>query len=146
MAFRFPLATVLRVREHAEQREERALKKIQLEVNHARRQIEELDAVMDRAHAAGLESMQSPIEAFKLQEILRQAAAAQKSKEAVEARLATLVQELARQMQVYQAAHRNREALSTMLEKQRDVYDLEQTRARQKQLDDLFMARRHRSE
>ena len=42
MAFRFPLATVLLVREHAEEREERALKKIQLEISRVRREIEQL--------------------------------------------------------------------------------------------------------
>jgi flagellar biosynthesis chaperone FliJ len=52
---------------------------------------------------------------------------------------------LAEQMKVYQASHRDREALTDMMEKQRDEYDQEQSRAQQKQLDDMFMARRHRN-
>ena len=40
MPFRFPLAAVLMVRENAEQREERALKKIQLELAQLNRQLE----------------------------------------------------------------------------------------------------------
>jgi hypothetical protein len=32
-----------------------------------------------------------------------------------------------------------------MLEKQREAYDQEQSRQQQKQLDDMFMARRHRN-
>ena len=46
MAFRFSLATVLRVRESIELREERALKKIQMEMARVSHEIEELDACL----------------------------------------------------------------------------------------------------
>jgi flagellar biosynthesis chaperone FliJ len=48
-------------------------------------------------------------------------------------------------MKKYQAAHRDREALTDMLERQKEAYEQELARNQQKQLDDLFMARRHRS-
>ena len=42
------------------------------------------------------------------------------------------------------AAHREREMLSDMMKKQKDIYEREWLRDEQKRLDDIFMARRHR--
>jgi flagellar export protein FliJ len=145
MPFRFPLAAVLLVRENAEEREERALKKIQLELAHISRQVKEVNAEIARAHDAREESMRKPIPAFQLQAYLTQLEQAAEKKKILLHHLQNLRLELDRQMNVYQACHRDREALSNMLEKQREAYDREQTREQQKQLDDMFMARRHRN-
>ena len=144
MPFRFPLAAVLMVRENAEQREERALKKIQLELAHLNRQLEELNAQIAKAHDAREQSMREPIPAFQLQAYLTQLEQAAEKKKILLHHLQNLRFELDRQMKVYQACHRDREALSNMFEKQREAYDQEQTREQQKQLDDMFMSRRHR--
>jgi flagellar export protein FliJ len=145
MAFRFPLAAVLMVREHAEEREERALKKIQLEISRVRREIEQLDAEIVAAQNAREQALQQSIPAFELQESLRRVKAATEKKQMLALQLETHTRELIAQLKIYQVAHRDREALTDMLEKQREMYDQEQARATQKQLDDLFMARRHRS-
>jgi flagellar export protein FliJ len=145
MSFQFSLAAVLLVRENAETREERALQKIQLEIAHASRQIEELDAEIANAHLAREEAMQNLIPAFQLHDYLRQSQAAEEKKKTLLHRLQILGQELQRQMKAYQAAHRDREALTHILEEQREAYEQQQARNQQKQLDDLFMARRHRS-
>jgi flagellar export protein FliJ len=145
MAFRFPLATVLLVREHAEEREERALKKIQLEISRVRREIEQLDAEIVAAQKLREQALQQPIPAYELQESLRRVKAAMDKRHQLALQMETLTRELIGQLKIYQVAHRDREALTDMLEKQRETYDQEQARANQKRLDDLFMARRHRS-
>jgi flagellar export protein FliJ len=143
MPFRFSLAAVLLVRENAEEREERALQKIQAELARAVRQLEELTAEIANAHLARERAMQNPIPAYQMQVFLDQAhVAAEKRKTLLQHRL-VLEQERERQMKVYQAAHRDREALTDMLHKQREAYEQEQARSQQKQLDDLFIARRH---
>jgi flagellar export protein FliJ len=143
MPFRFPLAAVLLVRENAEQREERALKKIQLEMAHATRLLEELDAEIANVQTAREQAMQQPVPAIEVVAYQQRAQEATDKKKILVIQIQKLRQELAQQMKVYQAAHRDREALTDMLQKQRDEYELKQSREQQKQLDDMFMARRH---
>lgn len=145
MAFRFPLAAVLLVRENAEQREERALKKLQLEMSHASRQLEELNAEIASVQAAREQAMQQPVPAIQLHGYQQRAQDAAEKKQTLVNRIQTLRQALAQQMKVYQAAHRDRESLTDMLQKKREAYEQEQSREQQKQLDDLYMARRHRN-
>ena len=144
MPFRFPLAAVLLVREHAEQREERALKKLQLDMSRATRELEELNAEIAHVQAAREQAMQVPIPAVQLQAYEARAEVATEKKKNLLVEIQKLRLELAEQMKAYQASHRDREALTDMLKKQREKYDLEQSRAQQKQLDDMFMSRRHR--
>jgi flagellar biosynthesis chaperone FliJ len=49
------------------------------------------------------------------------------------------------QTQKYQAAHRDRQMLSDMRTKQRDVYEQQQVRTAQKVLDDIFGTRAQRN-
>jgi flagellar export protein FliJ len=145
MPFRFPLAAVLLVREHTEKREERALQKIQFEWALVVRQIEELSAEIANAHNVREQALQEPIAAFELHSFHSHTQAAAEKKKKLLHRLQTLDQERKVQMKIYQAAHSDRETLTDMLDKQRDAYEQEQVRNQQKQLDDIFMARRHRS-
>lgn len=145
MPFRFPLAAVLLVRENVEQREERALKKIQLELARTSRQIEDLEAEIANVQNARENAMQKPIPAFQLQSYLRQTQAATEKKKTLHHRRQVLVQELDLQMKVYQASHRDREMLTDMSQKQQESYEQDQARDQQKQLDDMFIARRRRS-
>jgi flagellar FliJ protein len=144
MSFRFSLATVLRVRESIEQREERALQRIQLEMARVLRQIEELSAAIARAHDTQVEALQRPVPAGYLHGLLWEAQAAEVRRKALLATLQTLELQRDKQMKLYQAAHRNHETLISMKRDQRNAYELEQTRTQQKSLDDIFMARRHR--
>jgi flagellar export protein FliJ len=145
MPFRFPLAAVLLVRENAEQREERELKKIQLEIAHSTHHLEKLNVEIANLQAAREDAMQQPVPAIQLHGYQQQTQAAAEKRKTLFTQIQTLRQELTQQMKVYQAAHRDREALTDMLEKQREDYEQEQLRERQKQLDDMFMARRHRN-
>jgi flagellar export protein FliJ len=144
MAFRFPLATVLRVRESIEQREERALQRLQLEIARARRQIEELSAQIANAHLAREEALRHPIPAGHLHTMLWDAQAAVEKKKTLLHALHTLEQQRDQQMKLYQAAHRDREMLTDMQDQQLSAYQQEQSRTQQKHLDDIFIARRQR--
>ena len=144
MPFRFPLAAVLLVRENAELREERALQKIQQEMAHVSRQIHELDAEIAGVHAARNQAMVDPIPAFQLHSILLRAEDAAKKRKPLHEQLLALLEDRNRQMKVYQAARRDHEALTDMLQKQRESYEQAQTRNAQKLLDDIYVARRRR--
>jgi flagellar export protein FliJ len=144
MTFRFPLATVLRVKESIERREERALQKIQLEMARVARQIEELNAAMTKAHVARELALRQTIPGSELQSMLLQVQAATEVKKALLVSLQRLEDLRVQQMKVYQAAHRDHETLINLYNEQRDVYEVDQNRLQQKYLDDIFMARRHR--
>ncbi len=145
MPFRFSLATVLRIRESLEKREERALQKIQLEMAHVLRQIEELNAEIAKSHEMREQKMTQPIPASHLHMLLWQVQAAGEKRVVLFQNLLVLEQQRDQQIKVYQQAHQNRETLTDMSNQQRDIYEQEQARDEQKSLDDIFMARRHRS-
>jgi flagellar export protein FliJ len=146
MAFRFPLAAVLRLRESIEQREERALQKIQLEMARVSHQIDQLTASIAKEQQAREQALKQPIPAVELQTMLWDAQAAVEKKKALIEALHALEEQRIQQMNVYQAAHRDHETLLNMAAEQRSAYELEQARAQQKFLDDIFIGRRHRSE
>jgi flagellar FliJ protein len=146
MAFRFPLAAVLRLRESIEQREERALQKIQLEMARVSHQIDQLTASIAKEQQAREQALKQPIPAVELQTMLWDAQAAVEKKKALIEALHALEEQRIQQMKVYQAAHRDHETLLNMAAEQRSAYELEQARAQQKFLDDIFIGRRHRSE
>jgi len=145
MRFKFPLATVLRVREILEKREERALQAIQLEMAHVLRKIEELRAEIAQGHTAREVAMREPIPAAQLNMLIWATQAAVEKREALLRHLQVLEKRRDQQMTLYKFAHRNRETLTEMEDKQRSAFDQEEARLLQKSLDDIFIARRHRS-
>jgi flagellar FliJ protein len=142
MPFRFSLATVLRVRESLESNEERALQKIQLAMAHVVHQIEVLTTQITKLHQAREQALQQPISASHLHLLLQQAHGAGEKKESLLQDLQVLEQKRDGQIVRYQAAHRDRETLTDLSDKQRDAYDQEQLRAQQRSLDDIFITRR----
>jgi flagellar FliJ protein len=145
MAFRFSLATVLRLRESIERREERALQKIQMEMARVSRQIEELNAGIARARSERDEALRQTMPASHLQAMLGQTESAIEGRKALQATMAELEEQRQRQLKIYQAAHRDHETLIDMRNQQRDAYLRGQARMEQKYLDDIFIARRHQS-
>ncbi len=146
MAFQFRLATVLRVRESLEKREERALQMIQREIARLVHRVEELSAAIAQAHGAREQAMRRSIPAGHLHSLLWEEQGAVDQKKVHLADLQRLEQEREQQMKVYQDAHRKREMLTDMLHEQQDVYEQESMRMQQKQLDDIFISRRQRKQ
>ena len=145
MPFRFPLATVLRLRESVQKQEERALQKIVLEMARVARQIDELTTEIAEAFNAEERAMQRPIPASEVQMLVWKKQAAVEQRKALERNRQSLEQQRDRQLKIYHAAYRNSETLIQLRDSQRDLYELETTRSDQKRLDDIFGARRQRS-
>jgi flagellar export protein FliJ len=144
MAFRFPLATVLRVKESLEKREERELQRIQLEMARVAHQIEQLTEAMTKAYTARNQALQQALPAGHLHTMLWEAQAAAEARNALRISLQGLEEQRLKQMKVYLVAHREHETIINLFNKQRDAYEVEQTRAQQKYLDDIFIGRRQR--
>jgi flagellar FliJ protein len=144
MPFRFPLATVLRVRESVQRQEERALQKILLEMARLTHQIDRLTAEIAEAFNAEQRAMQRPIPASQVQMLVWTKQAAVEKRTALDRNRQTLGQQRDRQVKIYHAAYRNCETLSNLHDSQRDKYEQEKTRAHQKRIDDIFAARRQR--
>jgi len=142
VAFEFTLQTVLRARIIIEEREERLLQKILIEIAECMRKIARLDAQMALANAARKTAvLQSSLgrtlhgEYGEMQEWkrVRELLAGQVNK----------FEELKDiQLRVYSAARQNRELLTEMRATKRDVYNAELAHREQSTLDDNFIARR----
>jgi flagellar FliJ protein len=145
MAFRFSLASVLRFRESVEQQEELALRKLQLEAAGAQRSVEQATMEIAIAQQAREAAMQQPIPAAQLQAMLRSADAALERKKKLLATLHKLEEQRAEQMRRYQAAHRDRQMLSDLADRQQDAHEVRQVKTQQKMVDDLFASRHRRS-
>ena len=145
MGFRFTLAAVLRLREIAEEREERLLSSILRKIAQTRQAIEDVDAAllqMALGHDAGLSStmVAGELQSFyERREILR---AARRSHEEQLVKLEELRRQ---QLAIYQQAHRGRRMLTDMRMDQRAAWHAERSRLEQKAADDLFLARRSRT-
>ena len=144
MAFRFPLASVLRFRQSVEQQEELELRKLQLEVAGVRRSIEQATMEIAIAQQARDTALQKPLQAAHLQAMLRAADTAVERKKKLLATLQKLEDQRNEQMRRYQEAHRGRQMLSDLEAREQDEYELRQVKAQQKVLDDMFGARHQR--
>jgi flagellar FliJ protein len=144
MAFRFPLASVLRFRQSVEQQEELELRKLHLEIAGVRRSIEQATMEIAIAQRARDTALQKPLQAAHLQAMLRAADTAVERKKKLLATLQKLEDQRNEQMRRYQEAHRGRQMLSDLEAREQDEYELRQVKAQQKVLDDMFGARHQR--
>jgi len=145
MAFQFALGTVLRVRGIVEEQEERMLQKIQSEISQTLESIERVDAKI-----AGSEALRRN-DVFKryLGRNLHDSYAEMKELKSVRKDLEERIKKLEtlrqKQLNIYEAARRDREMLTDMQDVKRSAYDADVARTAQKTLDDNYIARRGRS-
>ncbi len=144
MAFRFPLAAVLRLREIHEQREERLLTQILTQMNQARETIVSLDEQIAGAAIAREAALRERMSVAELHAAYGMEALLKERRAFTEQQLAQFTVLRDKQIQVYQAAHRDREVLSKMWQQQKDAFAADLARREQKSLDDLFLSRRLR--
>ena len=142
MSFRFSLATLLRLREISEEREERALGRLLSEMAHAAQNLGELGTQRAEVARVRVRSMSAAISAAEIHISYQRVAFLEKREAEVKEELSKL--ELLRQEQLrkYEAAHRDREVLSGMREEQVDQYRREQLRREQNIMDDNFSSRK----
>jgi flagellar export protein FliJ len=142
MAFKFTLSTVLRLREIAEEREERLLGQILSQISQNRQTLSELQAKYALLIQRRESELSRQMSAAELQIFYGQMRTVEdllvKSKE----QLVKLEIHRQQQMKVYENAHRNKELLTSMREDQQSIFRREQTRQEQKRMDDNFSARR----
>jgi flagellar FliJ protein len=145
VAFRFPLASVLRLRKTIERRAEVSLKSAQLEVARARRRIDELTGEMAKAWQDREKALGASTPANRLQLMQVEINAAIEARRILFETLQTLKLQRDAQMKAYQTAHRGRQVLTDLETQYRDLYEQEELRRQQKQVDEIFASRWLRS-
>lgn len=145
MGFHFSLASVLRVRESIEAREERALHAMQANVTRVGQVIESLRSVIASRRQVRDEALQHCLTGGHLQSLICEEQSTERDVGLLLAQLQMLEKQRDEQVVVYRSAHRDREMLTDMLEKQKVIYERERLRTEQKRLDDLFISRRLRA-
>jgi flagellar FliJ protein len=142
MAFRFPLATLLRLREIAEQREERLLGQIHNQIAQARQTLVDLasrrKALMDQRDQA----LSRSITGFDLVDSYAQVRAIDGLERSGREHLAKLTVLRDQQMKIYEAAHRDAELLLDIREDRKNDYQKLRDKQEQSAMDDNFSSRR----
>jgi flagellar export protein FliJ len=141
MPFKFSLAPVLQLRKIIEKRAEVSLLSAQHEVARVRRRIDELTDEMANAYLEREMAMRNPISANLLQAKQIEISAAIEARQTLLETLQTLKLQRDTQMNAYKAAHRDRQALTELRAQKKNLYEQEETRRQQKQLDDIFASR-----
>ncbi len=144
MAFQFSLATVLRLREIAEEKEEQLLAKIVQRIVLTKTNLAEIAARREQVMRERESNLQSNILAAGLQSFYGQLQALDLAKQQAEEQLQKLETLRVQQMMVYSLARRNRQLLGDMRISQREAYEARRTRTEQKVMDDNFASRRQR--
>jgi flagellar export protein FliJ len=144
MAFQFSLATVLRVREIAEEKEERLLTQILGQIAKTRQDLNDLKAQVDMLLRRSASELTSSISAAQLHITYGQMRALELMQKDVAEQLAKLETLRDQQMKNFAAARRKREVLSQLREDQLERFQYERSRQEQALMDDNFAARWNR--
>lgn len=141
MTFKFPLATVLRLRESIEKREELTMQTIQLEVARLRQSIDAVSSDIEQRMQRMQKRIETPVEANQLQLDLAEIDRSVEMRKALLRELEIAMHRRKEQSKVYRAASRARQTLTEMQSECRAAYEQKQERIQQKFLDDIFVAR-----
>jgi flagellar export protein FliJ len=144
MAFKFSLATVLRLREIAEDREERLLMQIRHQMAQSHQELAELDARCIAVIAQRESELTSQIPATELQDSYMQMSVLEERKKSTREHLMKLETLRVQQMKVYETAHRDREVIEQIREEKLEHFRRDQVRREQHDMDDNFSARKAR--
>jgi flagellar biosynthesis chaperone FliJ len=146
MAFRFPLASVLRVRESIEKREERALLSSQSKRTRLVRQIEEVEVRLAEEAKSRDYALRQSLPAGHLHAMLLDEAADSLAKRGLVEMLQELEKRQEKLKSAYLLAHRECETIKNIENTQRNVFQDKQMRLEQKSLDDILIARYRRAD
>ena len=142
MAFRFPLAAVLRLREIAEEREERLLTGILRQMQQVREEISSLDYALAQTAVVRASALASVTHAAELQCLHERRESLLLARLAQEQQLAKFEELRHQQLSAYQQAHQSRTVLTDMRAAHREAWEGQRTRNEQKAADDIFLSRR----
>jgi flagellar export protein FliJ len=142
MAFRFALAPILRLRQSIERQRTLGLQEANLRVSRAQQKLAELDRYLSDSAQADSAALAAGRTAAELQfaSVLRENM--QRFREELQSDIRQL--ELLRQKALgeYHRAYREREVLETLRARQRRVYQQEQLRRQQQELDAGYLLQR----
>jgi flagellar export protein FliJ len=144
MAYKFPLAAVLRVRGIIEEREEGTLQKILFDISKVFDTLERTDTRLSESETTRYAEILKPSTGLQLQASYGEVKALKQLRKDLEAQIQKLERVRDEQLIIYQAARQNREMLTDMCEKQRNIYNSDLNKREQKTLDDNYIARRGR--
>jgi flagellar FliJ protein len=142
MPFKFPLATVLRLREIAEQREERLLGQIHSQLAQSRLALADLEARRRQLVAQRETSLQRSTSAVEITGFYAGLHLIDEHTASCKAQLVKLEAMRDQQTRIYMSAHADKETLSEMRKQLHQQYDRELVRKEQSELDDNFSSRR----
>lgn len=145
LPFRFSLASVLQLRKSIERRAEISLMSTQLEIARARHRIDELTDEIAKVCQEREKDLRNSAPANCLKARQAEISAAIEAKQTLLETLQDLNLQRVNQMKVYQAAHTDCQALTDLRTQQKNLYEQEEMRREQKQLDDIFASRWLRS-
>jgi flagellar export protein FliJ len=145
MAFRFSLATVLRVRGIIEEREEAILQKILFDISKIFEDLERIDVQLAETDASRHADVLKPSIGLQVHASYGELKEFKQRRKDLAAQIQELEQARDRQLIVFDAARRDREMLTDMREKKRTAYNSDISKREQKVLDDNYIARRGRS-
>ena len=146
MPFQFSLAAVLIYRESLEHREYIALEQIQQEITRTEAhilQVEEWRAATSQQRAAELAR---GVRSVQLQQAYEHELALERYRDLQQDKLRELKSRLQQQLKSYEVARQKRRVLDELRGHQFEAYTRGQARRQQRLLDELFLARRRRSQ
>lgn len=143
MAYRFPLAAVLRVRELAAEREELALARLHADIAATRRGIERLESEIVRTAQVRQQVMASgnSMRAAHLQASYAGVRELRATHEQLQEQLRRQEQARDAQIRVWEAAYQKREVLTGLRDSGRSAWTEAQRKLEQKQAEEGFLAR-----
>lgn len=145
MAFRFSLATVLRLRESLERKEQMTLEMCYQHLATAQRRLSEVDAWLDYKRREYDEDLLQGTHAADLQFRVDERGRMETLRENVLLEIAEAQERLRLQIEAYRSARRQREIISELRKAQFEHYRYQEAAQEQKMRDDLFLLRRQRA-
>ena len=140
MAFRFPLQSVLRLRQSLEHQQELRLHTANLQVGRVKRQIDQLDRSIRDTQQESSRQLASGTRAAAIRFALEVDSILRGRRRELELELLRVTLHRDQQQQVFQQARRDRETFEILREHKLREYRREQGRREQKSLDELFLS------
>ncbi len=142
MPFRFPLASVLKLRGTLEHRELLVLERRYAELAAAQGRLWEAEKAIVVAREQRERQLQNGTTAIQIQFALEHANQLERNRTALHAALLETQRILREQLTVYRKARQERDVLEELRKRQFDVYRRAQDKIEQNQKDELFLLRR----
>jgi flagellar export protein FliJ len=146
MGFEFALSPVLSLREVVEEREERLLLQIIQEIAATTESIDGVNADLAAADAVRRAELAKPSNGALLRAWYAHVEDLRQRRREFEQKVAKLEELREKQRQAYQTAHRDRQMLDEMRDREQATYDNMTARREQSSLDDSFAAQRARKD